>query len=129
MGHISLSPALCFNEEGCGCFWGLLKSGFRKRGLANCVSPFFFLQMKRKKTEENGRKRKENKEKTEENRRKRKKTEENGRKRKETEKIGSDTVPATLLRNPDLGEFPRKISGKFFRVAQCFRCPVHGALL
>ena len=52
-----------------------IRSGFRKRGLANGVSPFF-LKMKRKKgkktkkKEENGkegRKRKENKEKTEKN--------------------------------------------------------------
>ena len=73
------------------------KKGFRKRGLANGVSPFFFfLKMKlkktRKKTEENGKETRQRKEKTEENGR-------NGRKRK---KIGSDTVPATPFAKPRL---------------------------
>ena len=82
-------------------------SGFRKRGLANGVSPFFFpenetkkngrKQKKRKETEkkmeENGKKRKET-EQTEENGKKRKKTEikqgKNGRKRKKTEEKGKN---------------------------------------
>ena len=89
-------------------------SGFRKRGLANSVFPFFvfcFLLCKltkkngekkktekRKKTEENGRKRKNSEPvKTAKQRKKWKRTkkEENGKKRKKTEKIGSDTAPAT----------------------------------
>ena len=69
-------------------------SAFRKRGLANGVSPFFFLKMKRKKTEENGRKRK----KTEKNRKKRKKTEkteENGKKRKKRKKSEPEKTAKT----------------------------------
>ena len=60
-------------------------SGFRKRGLANGVSPFF----SENETEKNGRKRK----KTEKNGKKRKETEKNGRKRKKTEKNGKNRNP------------------------------------
>ena len=76
-------------------------SGFRKRGLANGVSPFFSENetekngKKRNKTEENGKKRKENGKKTG---KKRKKTEENGRKRKKSE---ATPFRRPLLRNPD----------------------------
>ena len=84
-------------------------SGFRKRGLANGVSPFFSENetvkhgRKRKKTEENG-----------------KKT--NGRKRKETEENGKKTrkkSEATPFRRPLLRKFPRisrfgKIFSAFF---------------
>ena len=63
--------------------------GFAK-GVSRTVSPRFFLKMKRKKTEENGKKRK----KTERNGKKRKKTERNGtngRKRKKNEENGKKT--------------------------------------
>ena len=77
------------------------KSAFRKRGLANGVSPFF----SENETEKNGKKRK----KTEENGKKRKKTErkqgKNGRKRKKTEKNGKNRKRhrsrRPLLRNPE----------------------------
>ena len=92
------------------------KSGFRKRGLANGVSPFFFfLKMKRNKTEKNRRKRKKRK-KSEENGRKRKNSKKgqngNGRKQKRTGKKSeengknwkkSEAIPfrRPLLRNPE----------------------------
>ena len=100
-------------------------SGFRKRGLANRVSPFF-LKMKRKKTEkkeengkngktrkktkENGKKRKksepEKTAKTEKNgkkRTKRKKTEKKKRKKTEKKRKKSEATPfrRPLLRNPE----------------------------
>ena len=80
-------------------------SGFRKRGLANGVSPFF-QEMKRKK-EENGKKRKKTK----------KKTEENGKKeRKKMENIGSDTVPATLFAKPQISrEIWWEFAGSFLQ--------------
>ena len=67
----------------------LKKSGFRKRGLANGVSPFFFL-----KRTKNGKKSEPEKtaetEKTERNRKERKKTERKGKKRKKTEENGKN---------------------------------------
>ena len=69
----------------------VLSSGFRKRGLANGVSPFSSENEK----EENGRKRKETEEIGTRKKQPKKGKNGNGRKRKKTEKIGSDTVPAT----------------------------------
>ena len=68
------------------------KPGFRQRGLANNVSPFF-PENETEKTEENGKKRK----KTE---KKQGKNGTNRKKRKKTKKIGSDTVPATPFAKP-----------------------------
>ena len=120
-----------------------LVSGFRKRGLANGVSPFFSENEteKWKKTEKNGRKRK----KTERNGKKRKKTEKNGRKRKrknskngkktekngrkrkkrkKTEKIGSDTVPATPFpKDPSVLKIVRRSNPYHFATAVVFQYP------
>ena len=87
---------------------GHLHRGFRQRGLANGVSPFFFLKMKRKKTEKkkteengkkNGRTEKQKKTKKSEPEKKKKKSKKGKKwkrkKTEKTEKIGSDTVPAT----------------------------------
>ena len=87
--------------------------GFRKRGLANGVSPFFPENATEKKTEESGKKTRKKWRKTEENARKRKITE------RRTEKIESDTVPATPFakpRVPETSEFT-KPPGSFEFVA------------
>ena len=92
----SLSPL------GAQLLWAGALSGFRKRGLANGVSPFFS-ENEMEKTEENGKKTERNgkkgkkRKKTERKQgknRKKKKKKENGRKQKK-KKIESDTVPAT----------------------------------
>ena len=78
------------------------KSGFRKR-VSRTESPRFFMKMKRKRTERNGRQRnpKKNSQKGKNGNRKK---EENGKKKQkkmeESGKIGSDTVPATPFAQP-----------------------------
>ena len=81
--------------------------GFCKRGLANGVSPFLFLKMKRKKTQENGRQRKTSRNPPKKNnqkekpwkRQKRKKTEKR-KKREKRKKTGKKNGSGTVLVTP-----------------------------
>ena len=111
----------------------LFMPGFRKRGLANGVFPFFSENEKEqteengKKTEENGRKRKENKEKTE-------KTEENGRKRKKKGKnrkrhrSGDPFCETPIMGFIQWSGNFREISGKLFRNHEMIRILAFQAL-
>ena len=107
MGALNCNLACCCSGDGfrpfAGRAWTTHRntpqgpdfSGFRKRGLANGIFPFF----SENETEKNGRQRK----KTEEKGKKTRKNGKNGRKRKKKRKI-SEVTPfrRPLLRNPEI---------------------------